>query len=148
LDFGQNPEPDFQLWSQKRIAAYKITLESAAPSPLAVLRIRAIHLEVPVLEGTDEFTLNRAVGHVAGTPEPGWKATSQSQAIAMASSGGLKDIHQGDAIELITRDKQIHYLVDETLIVAPEDVAALAPQANSSLTLITCYPFYFVGNAP
>jgi len=146
--FGQNLEPNFQLWSPKRIAAYKITLEGEAPPPLAVLRIGAIDLEVPVLEGTDDFTLNRAVGHIDGTAEPGQQG---SVAIAGHRDGffrGLKDIHQGDAIELITRDKRIKYVVDETLIVSPEDVSVLAPRPKSSLTLVTCYPFYFVGSAP
>jgi sortase A len=146
--FDQNIEPDFQLWSPKRIAAYKITLESGAPPPLAALRIGVIHLEVPVLEGTDDFILNRAVGHIDGTAEP---REEGNVGIAGHRDGffrGLKDIHQGDGIELITRDKRIKYVVDETMIVSPEDVSVLAPRSKSSLTLVTCYPFYFVGSAP
>jgi sortase A len=146
--FDQNPEPDFQLWSPKRIAAYKISLESGAPSPLAALRVGVIHLEVPVLEGTDDFTLNRAVGHIDGTAEPGQEGNVGIAGHRDGFFRGLKDLHQGDGIELITRDKRIKYVVDETLIVSPEDVSVLAPRSKSSLTLVTCYPFYFVGSAP
>jgi sortase A len=146
--FDRDSEPDFQLWSPKRIAAYKITLESAVPAPLAVLRIGAIHLEVPVLEGTDEFTLNRAVGHVDGTSDPGQEGNVGIAGHRDGFFRGLKDIHEGDAIELITPDKQLSYHVDEILVVAPEDVSVLAPRSRSSLTLVTCYPFYFVGSAP
>lgn len=140
--------PDFQLWSAQRIAAYKQSLTSAAPLPLAVLNIPAINLEVPVLEGTDDFTLNRAVGHIEGTPVPG---KSGNVGIAGHRDGffrGLKDIHQGDAIELHTKKDEVRYIVDEILIVSPEDVSVVRPRSESSLTLVTCYPFYFVGSAP
>jgi len=146
--FDQKLEPDFQLWSPKRIAAYKITLESGLPPPLAALRIGAIHLDVPVLEGTDDFTLNRAVGHIDGTAEPGKEGNVGIAGHRDGFFRGLKDIQQGDGIELITRDKRITYVVDEILIVSPEDVSVLAPRSKSSLTLVTCYPFYFVGSAP
>jgi sortase A len=146
--FDQNLEPDFQLWSPKRIAAYKITLGTGAPPPLAALRVGVIHLEVPVLEGTDDFTLNRAVGHIDGTAEPGQEGNVGIAGHRDGFFRGLKDIHQGDTIELITPDKRIKYVVDETLIVSPEDVSVLAPRSKSSLTLVTCYPFYFVGSAP
>jgi sortase A len=146
--FDRKMEPDFQLWSPKRIAAYKVTLGNAAPPPLAALRIGAIHLEVPVLEGTDDFTLNRAVGHIDGTAEPGQEGNVGIAGHRDGFFRGLKDIQQGDGIELITRDKRITYVVDEILVVSPEDVSVLAPRSKSSLTLVTCYPFYFVGSAP
>jgi sortase A len=140
--------PDFRLWSEKRIAAYKQSLSSAVPLPLAVLSIPAINLEVPVLEGTDEFTLNRAVGHIEGTPEPG-----QNGNIGIAGHRDgffrvLKDLHQGDAIELSTQKESARYVVDEILIVSPEDVSVLGARSKASLTLVTCYPFYYVGSAP
>lgn len=140
--------PDFELWSAQRIAAYNQSLSSAAPLPLAVLNIPAINLEVPVLEGTDDFTLNRAVGHIEGTPVPG---KSGNVGIAGHRDGffrGLKDIHQGDAIELFTKKDKVRYVVDEIQIVSPEDVSVLRSRSESSLTLVTCYPFYFVGSAP
>jgi sortase A len=140
--------PDFQLWSAKRIAAYKQSLSSAAPLPSAVLSIPAINLEVPVLEGTDEFTLNRAVGHIDGTPEPGQKGNVGIAGHRDGFFRGLKDLHQGDAIELVTQKESARYIVDEILIVFPQDVSVLRSRSKPSLTLVTCYPFYFVGSAP
>jgi sortase A len=140
--------PDFHLWSAQRIAGYKKSLNSAVPLPLAVLSIPAIHLKVPVLEGTDEFTLNRAVGHIDGTPEPGQNGNVGIAGHRDGFFRGLKDIHDGDAIELITRKETARYLVDEILIVSPGDVFVLRPRPKTSLTLVTCFPFYYVGHAP
>ena len=146
LQDGANP--DFRLWSAKRIAAYKQSLSSAAPLALAVLSIPAINLNVPVLEGTDEFTLNRAVGHVEGTPEPGQNGNVGIAGHRDGFFRGLKDLQQGDSIELITQKESARYVVDEILIVSPEDVSVLRPRSRTSLTLVTCYPFYYVGSAP
>jgi len=116
--------------------------------PLAVLRIPKVHLEVPVLEGTDEFTLNRGVGRIAGTARPG-----QGGNIGIAGHRDgffrpLKDISAGDSIELVTTSGTDRYAVDRVRITSPADVSALRPRAEPSLTLVTCYPFYFVGPAP
>jgi sortase A len=143
---GRNP--DFRLWSAQRIAAYKQSLSGAAPLPLAVLSIPAINLDVPVFEGTDEFTLNRAVGHIDGTPEPGQNGNVGIAGHRDGFFRGLKDLQQGDAIELITQKESARYVVEEILIVSPADVSVLRSRSNASLTLVTCYPFYYVGSAP
>jgi sortase A len=140
--------PDFRLWSEKRIAAYKLSLASAAPLPLAVLRIPNMNLEVPVLEGTDDFTLNRAVGHIEGTPEPGQDGNVGIAGHRDGFFRALKDIQPGDVIDLVTKTSNTRYVVDEIVIVSPDDVSVLRPRSNPSLTLVTCYPFYFVGSAP
>src|SRR5262249_61261173 len=62
---------DQPLWDRGRIKAYAVAMTRPAPPPLAVLRIPRLRLEVPVLEGTDEWTLDRAAGHIAGTAAPG-----------------------------------------------------------------------------
>lgn len=64
-------KPDFSLWSAKRIHEYQESLAAHFAPALALLRIPKIDLEVPILEGTDDLSLNRAVGHIAGTPKPG-----------------------------------------------------------------------------
>ena len=140
--------PDFRFWSPKRVEAYQASLIARVPRPLAVLRISAINLEVPVLEGTDDLTLNRAVGHIIGTAAPG---EIGNVGIAGHRDGffrGLKDIHLGDTLDLYTEKGNSRYVVDQTVIVSPEDVSILAPRPNDTLTLVTCYPFYFVGSAP
>src|SRR5262249_54919432 len=63
--------PDLTLWSPQRPQAWRDTLVGKGPPPLAVLRIPRIRLQVPILEGTDDWTLNRAVGHIADTASPG-----------------------------------------------------------------------------
>ena len=140
--------PDQSLWSPERITAWQDALKDRAPAPLAILRIPRIHIEVPVLEGTDDATLNRGAGHIDETAAPG---TDGNAGIAGHRDGffrALKDIAVGDAIELeMLRAKEI-YRVDRSWIVDPEDVSVLDPTPTRSLTLVTCYPFYFVGSAP
>jgi sortase A len=139
---------DTSLWSEKRIRDYKASLEEHFDLPLAVLRIPKIGLEVPVLEGTDDLTLNRGVGHIEGTPRPG---DFGNIGIAGHRDGffrGLKDIAVGDRFGLVTIAGDETYEVDRITIVSPDDVSVLDDGPVESLTLVTCYPFYFVGDAP
>ncbi len=144
----QSGIPDFRLWSEKRIRAYQTSLAAIVPTPLGVLEISAIRLRVPVLEGTDELTLDRAVGHIPGTAPLG---ETGNIGIAGHRDGffrGLKDVHVGETIDVYTQRGRLRYAVDEIETVPPDDVSVLAPRAKPSLTLVTCYPFYFVGSAP
>jgi sortase A len=144
----QTSSPDLSLWDTERISAWRRALEEPAPPPLAVLRIPKIHLEVAVLPGTDDFTLNRAVGHIENTPLPG---TNGNSGIAGHRDGffrGLKDIGTDDVIELETLRGKEMYRVERIWIVSPEDVSVLDATPTRSLTLVTCYPFYHVGPAP
>jgi sortase A len=144
----QTPAPDLSLWDPERITAWRRALGDPAPPPLAVLSIPKIHLTVAVLPGTDDFTLNRAVGHIEGTALPG---TNGNSGIAGHRDGffrGLKDVGPDDVIEIETlRGKEV-YRVERTWIVPPEDVSVLDATPARSLTLVTCYPFYHVGPAP
>jgi sortase A len=140
--------PDFRLWAEKRVEAYQQSLATNFPPPLGVLKIPSIELEVPVLEGTEDLTLNRGVGHIEGTNAPG---DGGNIGIAGHRDGffrGLKDVHLGDTMDLYTEKGNFRYVVDEIGIVPPENVSVLAPRSNPALTLVTCYPFYFVGSAP
>src|SRR5262245_4740046 len=140
--------PDRSLWSLQRVQAWRDTLIRPAPSPLAVMRIPKIGLEVPVLEGTDDWTLNRAVGHIADTASPG---TDGNSGIAGHRDGffrGLKDVAPGDVIELETLAGTERYRIEHAWIVDPADVSVLDPTPSRALTLVTCFPFYFVGSAP
>jgi sortase A len=139
---------DFSLWSPKRITAYQNSLANKADAPLALLRIPKIRLEVPVFEGTDDLTLDRGVGRVPGTAKMGHEG---NLAIAGHRDGffrGLQDVVEGDRIELVLPYRRDWYTVHQIRIVTPDDVSALAQTAEPALTLITCYPFYFVGHAP
>ena len=143
-----NRDVDFSLWAAKRIQAYKNSLLSTLSAPLAVLEINKVKIRVPVFEGTDDLTLNRGVGRIAGTAMPG---TEGNVGIAGHRDGffrGLKDISVGDEIDLVMTTERVTYVVDEIEIVSPADVRVLQPRTASSVTLVTCYPFYFVGDAP
>jgi sortase A len=140
--------PDLSQWDAERIVAWRAALAEPAPPALAVLRIPKIGLEVPVLPGTDDFVLNLAVGHIPGTALPG---TDGNSAIAGHRDGyfrRLKDIVEGDAVEVDTLEGKRSYRVERTWIVQPEDVSVLDDSPVRSLTLVTCFPFYFVGSAP
>jgi sortase A len=149
---------DFSLWAAKRIQAYRDSLVSKTDAPLAVLQIAKLRIEVPVFEGTDDLTLNRGVGRIIGSSTIG-SATSASArpgtpgniGIAGHRDGffrGLKDITVGDDVELITTKETATYIVDQIEIVSPSDVRVLQVRSAPSITLVTCYPFYFVGDAP
>ena len=140
--------PDLSLWDRERISAWRLALTEPAPPPLAILRIPKIRLEVAVLHGTDDVTLNRAVGHIDDTALPGNDGNSGIAGHRDGFFRGLKDIGPEDAIELETlRGKEV-YRVERTWVVDPEDVSVLDPTPRRSLTLVTCYPFYHVGPAP
>lgn len=139
---------DVSLWSPERVAEYQASLFDDLGLPLAVLHIPRLKIEVPVLEGTDDVTLNRGVGWIEGTAPP---AGDGNCGLASHRDGffrGLKDIHLGDEIEVNTLDGSFVYAVDELTIVDPSDVSVLEPREEPTLTLVTCYPFYFVGSAP
>jgi sortase A len=146
--FAAEPVVDTHLWSPQRIRDYEQSLAGDASPPLALLRIPKIHLEVPVFDDTNELALNRGVGRIVGTARPG---ETGNLAIAGHRDGffrGLKDIGVGDEIELVTRDATELYSVSEVTIVDPGDVSVLDPTTEATITLVTCYPFYFVGAAP
>jgi len=139
---------DTSLWADGRIEEYRESLLHDFGAPLAVMRIRKLEIEVPVLPGTDDLTLNRGVGWIEGTAAPG---TDGNCAVAGHRDGffrRLKDIELGDVIEVETLDGSQTYVVDDLTIVDPSNVSVLADRDLPSVTLVTCYPFYFVGSAP
>ena len=139
---------DQSLWSEGRIAKYRQSLTQNFAPPLAVLRIPKIGLEVPVLPGIDEPTLNRAVGAIPGTALPGEPGNVGIAGHRDGYFRGLKDLATGDRLELETLAGRVEYSVTSIRIVEPTAVEVLAPTPQPVLTLVTCYPFYFVGNAP
>jgi sortase A len=144
-----DPGVDTSRWSASRLAAYLESLVGGGAEPLALLRIPSLALEVAVLEGTDAWSLNRAVGRIAGTAAPG---AAGNLGIAGHRDGffrALQDLSGGEAIELRLPDgRELHYTVSWIEVVRPEDVWVLEPTSESALTLVTCYPFYFLGSAP
>jgi sortase A len=147
-DPASGAEVDFTLWSAKRVESFKDSLFKKGDRPLAVLRIPKIQLEVPVYNDTDDLTLDRGVGRILGTAKVG---EAGNLGIAGHRDGffrGLKDLTPGDEIELLRTERRDTYVVDKIQIVYPEDVSVLKPTRGPSLTLVTCFPFYYVGRAP
>ena len=142
------PEPDYSLWSSKRISDYHEGNELRNEPPLAILSISSLDLKVPVYNGTDEVNLNRGAGRIKGTARID---TPGNLGVAGHRDGffrGLKDIQLGDSIDMLTHQGNSEFVVSSITIVDPSDVSVLAPTDDSTITLVTCYPFYFVGHAP
>ena len=121
---------------------------STSREPLAVLEIPMIRLSVPVFEGTDPLTLNHGVGRIRGTGHPGDRGNIGIAGHRDRYFRRLKDLHSGDLILLRTRGGIDTYSADRFQVVSPREVQVLQSTAIPSVTLVTCYPFYFVGNAP
>ena len=140
--------PDQSLWSPERIAAWRVAVGEPAAGPLAVLRIPRLRIEVPVLAGTSDRTLDRGVGHIDDTALPGADGNSGIAGHRDGFFRGLKDIVTGDVIEVETAKVTEVYRVERTWVVDPEDVSVLDPTPTRALTLVTCFPFYHIGPAP
>jgi sortase A len=112
------------------------------------LEIPSVGISVMVLEGTDEKTLAAGAGHMPTTPLPGVSGNVAIAAHRDTFFRNLKDIKEGDVIRVSTLRHSFDYVVESTETVAPDDVGVIETRESSELTLITCYPFYFVGSAP
>jgi sortase A len=139
---------DVSLWAPERVAGYQESLLEDLGAPLAVLRIPRLEIEVPVLDNTGEVALNRGAGWIEGTARPGAAGNCGLAGHRDGFFRGLKDIVLGDVIEVETLAGTHRYTVDELTIVDPSDVSVLEPRESETVTLVTCYPFYFVGSAP
>ena len=105
-------------------------------------------VSVMVLDGTDEITLNRAVGHIEGTANPGEHGNVGIAGHRDSFFRGLRKLEVGDEIVFTTLEGRSHFEVTRLEVVKPEAVEVLDPTEHPTLTLVTCYPFYFVGDAP
>ncbi len=112
------------------------------------LEIERIGISVMVFHGVEENTLIAGAGHVPGTPLPGAAGNAVIAAHRDTFFRQLKEILPGDSIQVSTIRRTYEYVVDSTEIVEPEDVRVMESGAGPELTLITCFPFYFVGAAP
>ncbi len=97
---------EFNLWDAHRVQSYKENLIRQFDSPLAVLEIPKIHLRVPVFDGSDDLSLNRGVGRIAGTAQPGEPGNLGIAGHRNGFFRGLKDVGVGDSIELKSLDRQ------------------------------------------
>jgi sortase A len=112
------------------------------------LEIPRLNVSVMVMEGDDDATLARAAGHLPETALPWERGNAVIAAHRDTFFRPLKNIREGDAIRMTTTRGTFEYRVTGTEIVEPDDLSVLAPTTVPALTLVTCYPFSYVGAAP
>lgn len=112
------------------------------------LEIPAISLSVPITVGIEAESLVRGVGHIQGTAMPGGLGTLGLAGHRDTYFRPLRKIATGMDVRVIDATGTYHYVVDSTEIVTPEQVEVLAIQNRPEMTLVTCYPFDFIGQAP
>ena len=149
-----------QYWYQKmemsKFEAVSVPPEPPAmkPAPIAdggvigELEVPRLKLRAIVVQGDSEKVLRRAVGHLPETALPG---EAGNVALAGHRDGlfrPLRDVRPGDSILFRTPDGEFQYQVEWTAIVPPSAVRVIEPTSEPALTLVTCFPFYYVGAAP
>ena len=131
-----------------RARAESFGIDGLAGSPLARIEISSIGLAAMIMEGVDGRTLRHALGHIPGTPLPGQQGNVAIAGHRDTFFRGLRNIRKDDEITLTTLNGTYRYRVDSTQVLAPEHTEVLDDSGEAILTLVTCYPFYFVSSAP
>jgi sortase A len=136
------------LAEENRMRAVSLGITGRRGSALGQIEISRIGFAAMVLEGDDGSALRLGVGHIAGTALPGEQGNVVLAGHRDTFFRSLRNIRKGDEITLTTLDGIYRYRVDSIRVVSPQDTKVLDSSASSILTLVTCYPFYFVGPAP
>lgn len=120
----------------------------ADPLVLGRIEIPRIGVSAIVREGDDQATLSVAVGRIPGTARPGERGNMALAGHRDSFFRELRHIRRSDVIRFRTRETGYEYRVDSTEVVGPGETRVLAPTGNAILTLVTCFPFGYVGSAP
>jgi sortase A len=121
---------------------------TAVDGLMARIEIPRVGLSAVVVEGTDKATLRRAAGHIQGTAIPGQPGNIGIAAHRDTFFRPLRNVRLNDIVTLTTSRAEYVYRVVSTRVVSPNEVSVLNPSKHEILTLVSCYPFYFVGPAP
>ena len=141
----------FQFVAEHEITTTENMRETISPAPgslIGRLEISRIGLSVPVVEGVDDEQLRIAAGHIPGTAFPGENSNVAFAAHRDTHFRPLRLLRLDDEIEMQAGNRRYTYRVVSTKMVAPNDVSALYPTHRETLTLVTCYPFKYIGSAP
>jgi sortase A len=151
----------FALWSYAWMSLEQHRLETASLNPgatadksdqsvsaITLLNIPKIDLQAAVLEGTDRKALLLAPGHLEKTSWPGQSGNAVIAAHRDTFFRRLHELHRGDDIYVRRAGHRYHYAVSNTSIVSPSDTAVIRPSSDTRLTLLTCWPPYYIGPAP
>jgi len=144
-------EARLQLAAELRSASHRppsAPLEVTADGLIGRIEIARLGISVMVVEGVDARTLRHAAGHIPRTALPGQSGNVGISAHRDTFFRPLRNIHRDDVVSVTTAHGEYRYHVTSTRIVSPADVAVLEATEQETLTLVTCYPFYFVGPAP
>lgn len=142
---------------EQRVLSRELEIPRAPTPVIAVMPPRSLvaRIELPRLklsavarEGVDDGTLNVAVGHVPGTALPGDSGNAAFAAHRDTFFRPLRHVALGDVVTVSTPRGSYRYRVTSTRVVNPDDVSVLDPTSDATLTLVTCYPFSYVGSAP
>jgi len=139
---------DKQIQAEEQYKIEQPVLTIKEGDVLGRIDIPRIGVSVAVLQGTTSRTLRLGVGHIKGTALPGESGNIGIAGHRDTYFRALKDIRKDDEIQLETATGIAKYDVDWIRITSPSDNGVLAPTTESALTLVTCYPFYYIGAAP
>jgi sortase A len=145
---------DSRTYQAIETAQFESAMQPPKPKALAEggvigeLQIPRLGLNVIVVQGDSQKILRRAVGHIPNTALPGEQGNVALAGHRDSFFRPLRDIRSGDAIMLKTPDGDFQYEAETTAVVSPHDIQVLQPSTEPTLTLITCFPFYYVGSAP
>jgi sortase A len=145
---GSAAPPDQSLWSSGRIASYAASLKADTSEVIGLFSIPRLDLEVPLYDKASDLHMDRGIARIEGTSQPG---AAGNMGIAGHRDGYfrvLKDIKFGDELIVTSVNGPQTYLVEQLMIVDPSSVEVLDQTEETAITLVTCYPFYFVGHAP
>lgn len=144
-------------WFQREASV--VFAEEVAPAAAAPVRVAAepvwgrvevkrLGLSVIVMEGTAAATLRRAAGHIRGTAMPGEPGNVGISGHRDTFFYPLRNVRASDVVTVATREGEFRYRVVSVTVVQPDDTGVLAGDDTQVLTLVTCYPFAFIGSAP
>jgi LPXTG-site transpeptidase (sortase) family protein len=151
----------FQLYARTELhqlindAKAPETSLSYLPAPLrhidsvvGLLTVPRLSMSVIAVDGDDDRILRVAAGHLRDTPLPWQEGNASFAGHRDTFFSALRNLRAGDDIEIATAHGIFRYHVTRTLIVNPNDLSVLHPFDDTALTLITCYPFSYIGDAP
>jgi len=141
-----NRELDRVLTRKTPIPAPEIVIPDGGL--IGMVEIPKLHLSAVVFQGSDSSVLDHGVGHVDSTALPGQPGNVVLAAHRDTLFRPLRNIRIGDLVTVTTESGPRNYRVSSTEVVKPTEISVLDPTAKPTLTLITCYPFYYVGHAP
>jgi sortase A len=147
----------YQAVSSRELETIRMSMPRTTAPPKTTLPIGSLvgRIDIPrlgvsaiVREGDNTSTLRRSVGHVPQTAFPGEPGNSGLAGHRDTFFRGLRNARAGDRITVTTRDAVLRYVIRNTRVVEPDDVSVLKPTSGRTLTLVTCYPFSYIGAAP